>query len=179
MLEFEQADLDLVETLLTSRSDADALVAYSALRLTLPARAIVMLANLREIILELPSPPFVTGTGLDALERAGYEASGTSYRKLFESDHGMYGVEFLGEGTLCRGIAIATASARLYLHPGVENVLDAQLLAVVVNHNTVLDSLLEGLQLIGYPLEPKIYVSVDDFVREHASAAGAVFGELF
>lgn len=180
-LDATQADLELVETLLTARSDAEAVLAYSLLRSSFDDRPLVMLANLREVISELPDPPFVTGTGLDALESAAdYESTGHSYRRLFESDHGMFGLQFVGGGTLCEGIVIHTATSRLNLHGDERTSVDHAMLQVLVHHGVLLDALLEGLQILGYPLDPKIYVSADDFVKEHgAAAAGQAFGELF
>lgn len=180
-LEATQADLELVETLLTARSDAEAALAYSLLKSSFSDRALIMLANVREVISELPDPPFVTGTGLDALEHAAeYEPTGHSYRRLFESDHGMFGIEFIGGGTLCEGIVIHTASSRLNLHGDERTVVDHTMLQVLVHHGVLLDALLEALQILGYPLDPEIYVSADDFMKEHgAAAAGHAFGELF
>lgn len=180
-LEATDADLDLVEALLTARSDAEAVLAYSLLRATFSDRTMLLLANLREIIAELPEPPFLTSTGLDALEHTSeYEATGHSYRRLFESEHGMFGLEFVGGGTLCEGIVVHTASSRLNLHGDERTAVDRAMLAVLVHHQVLLDALLEALQALGHPLEPTIYITAEDFVTEHkAAAAGQAFGELF
>lgn len=180
-IDVTSVDLELVETLLLSRSDGEAAIAYSALKGVLPARALVMLANLREVIAELPEAPFLAGTGLDTLASAGgYEHTGRSYRRLFESDHGIYGLEFLGGGTYCDGIVIHTATSRFVLHGDEESKLDHDILKVFVCHETVLDSVLEALQLLGYAFEPPIYVTVDDFLAEHGhKAAGEMIKELF
>ncbi|MDZ4168136.1 MAG: hypothetical protein U1E26_00580 [Coriobacteriia bacterium] len=177
----DDLDFDLVETLLTSRSDAEAVLAYGVLREILPARALLMLANLREIIALLPESPFTSGTGLDALERAGaYEPTGRSYRRLFESDHGVFGLEFIGEGTLCEGIVAHTATSRYALTGDAHATIDHQMLLVFVSHDVLLDAILEGLQILGHVLEPPIYVTIDDFPNEHGTAAAVqAFDDLF
>lgn len=174
-------DFDLVEALLTSRSDAEAVLAYGVLREALTDRALVMLANLREIIALLPDGPFRAGHGLDTLEEAGdYEPTGRSYRRLFESEHGIFGLEFVGEGTLCEAIVVHTAGSRFALHGSVDSAIDHEMMLVFVNHEILLDAILEGLQLLGHVLEPPIYVSVDDFPAEHGAAAAArALDELF
>jgi hypothetical protein len=54
------------------------------------------------------------------------------------------------------------------------------MIAIFVHHRIVLDALLEALALLGLPLSPMIYVSVDDFLCEHgAAAATQAFSELF
>ncbi len=167
----DDLDFELVETLLTSRSDAEAVLAYEVLRGLLPELAVVMLANLREVIALLPDGPFLTGNGLDTLEAADYEATGRSYRRLFESDHGVFGLEFVGEGTLCEAIVVHTATSRFALHGDVDSAIDHEMLLVFVSHRVLLDAILEGLQYLGHVLEPPIYVTVDDFPAEHGTAA--------
>lgn len=180
-IDIDSVDLDLVETLLLSRSDSDAAIAYTMLRQVLPSRALVMLANLREIIAAMPDAPFLAGTGLDALSTAGgYECTGHSYRRVFESDAGVFGLEFMGGGTYCDGIVVHTATSRFALHGSQASVLDHEILKVLVHHETLLDSVLEALQILGYVLEPPIYVAPDDFVSEHgAAAAGQALSDLF
>lgn len=171
-IETTSGDLELVRTLLVARSAAEALYAYTALSERLPARALVMLANLREVVALLPDPPFIAGTGLDVLETAaGFEHTGHSYRRLFESEHGMFGLEFVGGGTLCEGILVHTQGSRFCLRGDEESVVDEALFNVFVSHEILLDAILEALQNLGYVLEPPIYVSITDFVEEHSAKA--------
>lgn len=180
-IEPSEKDLDLVELLLTSLSAGEAVMAYSLLRDTLPSSALIALANLREIIAEIPETPFNAGTGLDALvSAAGYEPTGHSYRKMFEGEHGVFGLEFFGEGTRCDGIAVHTETSRLYLHGDQRSRIDHLMLEIIVSYPELLDEILEGLQVLGIALEPRIYLTDSDFPAEHAaSAAGQVMGDLF
>lgn len=174
-------DLELVETLLTSRSVADAVFAYTMLCQSLPDRGPIMLANLREIISLLPEASFATGTGMDALESAcGYESTPRSYRRLYYDEHGTFGLEFVGGGTLCEGIVVHTESSRFSIHGDEQATLTHDMLKVLITHESLLDSILEALQTLGLALDPPIYVTADDFIEEHrASAAKEALGGLF
>lgn len=181
MLAATKADMDVVGVLLGASSDAEAAIAFMLLRQTFPEKALVLLANLREIIRELPETPFLTGAGLEMLTSVReYEHTDRSYRRLFESEHGIYGLEFIGQGKLCEAIVAHTATSRFVLVGDEEPVVDPVVLNVLVNHPHLLDEVLESLQLLGWPLEPKIYLTCDDFLAEHAAAAASeAFGELF
>ena len=99
VLEGSDADADLVRSLLVSDSEAEATIAYSLLRGTIDESELLMLANLREVLAELPATPLRTGEPLDILTRAAeYEDTGRSYRRLFETDAGRVraGVRRLG-----------------------------------------------------------------------------------
>jgi hypothetical protein len=180
VLEGSEADVDLVESLLVAGSPAEATIAFTLLRGTIDESKLLMLANLREVLAVLPSVPFRTGEALDVLSRAGgYEDTGRSYRRLFETDAGVFGVEFVGCAHECSEIAIHTPQARRSLRTD-EGELDGHMLPLFVKHGILLDAVLEALGLLGLPMEPPIYLTVDDFLAEHgAEAASAAMGELF
>jgi hypothetical protein len=176
------ADPDLVTSLLASRSDTEASVAFSLLRYSLSDRELVQMANLREILQLLPTNPFRAGECLELLERtAGYEFTGRSFRRSFESDGGrVFGVEFLGQGHDCRGIVIHTPKTRLPLSGGSWARINETLLPLLLRHPMLLDAILEGLELLGVTLSPPIYVTADDFLAEHqAIGARETFGGIF
>ena len=180
-IEDAHADPELVSSLLVSQSDSEAAVAFSLLRGAISDRDLVAIVNLREVLLELPSGRFRTGASLEMLARIGdYESTGYSYRRLFESPHGVFGLEFIGESNCCDEIVIHTPSGRRSLaHPEGEG-LDAALMPILVQHGVLLDAVLEGLTLLGSPLDPTIYMTPDDFLVEHgAGAARDMFSELF
>jgi hypothetical protein len=176
-----KADPELLASLLSARSDAEATVAFSLLRYSLSERELIEMANLREVIRLLPTEPFRTGDSLEMLERVGsYEATGRSYRRAFDSTAGVFGVEFLGTGHACRGIVIHTPSGRLPVVSTDWVIIDRQVLALLIEHRIVLDAILEGLELLGCALVPPIYVTSHDFVAEHAAtAAREAFTGLF
>lgn len=175
------ADPELVAALLSAVSGADAVVSFSLLRGTIPDDDLIMLANIRELLFELPEAPFRVGEDLELLARAGgYEDTGRSYRRLFESGHGVFGLEFVGRDKQCEGIFVHTPAWRMQLEPAGKYRLDSEMITLFVCHRIVLDALLEALELLGLPLSPSIYVTVDDFLAEHgAAAASETFGALF
>ena len=168
------ADRELVTSFLSSRSDCEASLALALLRPTCSADEALMLINLREVLVALPEVPFRTGDGLDILERAGgYESTGRSYRRLFESNHGVFGIEFVGSVNSCTDVLAHTPAGRFSL-VGTEPI-DDYVLELFVIHGILLDAVLEALVLLGCPPEPTIYLSVDDFVTEHMAAAASEF----
>ena len=179
MISTMSTDLELVAEVLASDSDAAAALAFTLLRGTLTEDHLVMLANLRTLVAEMPKTPFRTGTALDILERASnYEYTGRSYRRVFESAHGVFGLEFLGDGNLCEAIVVHTPTSRFSIGAAPFG-LDEITLHVLVNHTILLDAVLEGLELLGHPLTPRIYVTSDDFLAEHlAAAAFTAYGEI-
>jgi len=180
VLEGSDADAQLVRSLLVADSQSEATIAFVLLRGTIDDPELLLLANLREVLAELPSVPFRTGEVLDMLTRADrYEDTGRSYRRVFETSDGVFGLEFVGRGHECTDIAVHTPDARRSLR-ATEGTLDTQMLALFVKHRILLDAVLEALGLLGLPMEPTIYLTVDDFLADHAAAtASEAIDELF
>jgi hypothetical protein len=181
VLEDERIDLDVASTLVSAQSDSEALYAFSLLRGTTSDMHLVMLANLRELLLEMPACPFRAACDLDVLARASdYEDTGRSYRRRFESDHGVFGLEFVGRGNVCEAVFVHTPASRFELYGNGYHELDPETLQVFANHAILLDAAIDALEHLGWALEPKIYLCVDDFYAEHAAtAAGNAVRELF
>ena len=175
----DDVDHDVVATLLTSRSRAEAVLAFSVLRETLPEDSLLFLINLRELIEELPEPPFWVAGDLALLHDVlGYEDTGRSYRMRFESDHGVFGLEFVGANTTCEAVAVHTLGQRFLLHGDSDDFLDQRFITLLLHHPDLLDRLLEAMELLGVPLSPEFYLSPEDFLAEHAASAAAEFDVL-
>jgi hypothetical protein len=174
-------DFELVSSLLSASSDAEATVAFTLLRDALSDRELIEIANLRELLNELPTEPFRTGESLEMLQRAGgYEFTGRSYRRLFDSSQGVFGIEFLGEVRDCEAIVVHTPQGRRRLCSAGGTRVDESLLPLLVNHGILLDAILEALELLGSPLDPPIYVTANDFLAEHgAGTMRDAIGSLF
>jgi hypothetical protein len=175
------ADAELTAALLSAESDADAVYAFSLLRGTIPDDHLLMLANLRELLSEVPQMPSWVAEDLDLLERVGgYEDTGRSYRRRFETIRGAFGLEFVGRTKLCEGIYVHTPSGR-YLLTGTHGYrLDARVIGLFVSERIMFDALLEAFALLGYPMSPTIYLTADDFLAEHGAAAVAdALGDTF
>jgi len=180
VLEEEHVDFELISTLVSASSDSEALIALSLLRDALSERHLTMLVNLREVLIEMPVGPFPTGVDLDILARAcGYEDTGRSYRRRFESNHGAFGIEFVGRSRTCDAIVVHTPASRFELCKNADHELGAETLAVFANHAILLDAALEALMQLGLTLDPKIYLCADDFIDEHQAAGRSAVMELF
>jgi len=175
------ADPALTAALLSAESDTEAVYAFSLLRGTIPDEHLLMLANLRELLSEVPQMPSWVAEDLELLQRiGGYEDTGRSYRRRFESVRGVFGLEFLGRTKLCEGIVVHTPRGRFMLTGTKDYRLDAEVIGLFVSERIMLDALLESLALLGVPMSPVIYVTPDDFLAEHGAAAAAeAFEELF
>jgi len=180
-IESAKADPELLTSLLSSRSESEAAVAFTLLRYSLSESDLMRLANLREIVRLLPTAAFRSGEGLEMLERAGgYEYTGRSYRRAFESAQGVFGVEFIGGGHDCRGVVVHTPRGRQALVGDERCIVKPKLLTLIVDHRILLDAIIEALELLGSPLAPPIYVSAEDFLAEHRVATMRdTFGGLF
>ena len=169
-IESAQADPELVASLLSSKSDAEASVAFSLLRYSVTDRDLLQIANLRGVLQLLPTGAFRTGESLELSERAGgYESTGRSYRRAFDSSSGVFGVEFVGQDHSCRAIMIHTPRGRIPLVGTDRATVDEALVPMLVQHGILLDAILEALELLGSSLTPSIYVTSDDFLAEHRS----------
>ncbi len=169
LLEDSGADADLARQLLTSDSGAEASIAFTLLTGVVDDADLMMLANLRAVLAELPPTPFRSGEPLEMLSRAGrYEDTGRSYRRLFETSASVFGVEFVGRGHECVDIAVHTPEARRSLR--VESgEFDSHMVAIFVENSILLDAVLEALELLGWPMEPAIYLSADDFLADYGA----------
>ena len=175
------ADPALTAALLSATSDSEAVYAFSLLRGTIPDEHLLMLANLRELLGELPVLPGRVGEDLELLARVGgYEDTGRSYRRRFDSVTGAFGLEFLGRAKLCEGLVVHMPSGRYLLRSSKGYRLDIEVISLFVSERILLDAALEALELLGFPMSPVIYVTADDFLAEHGAAAAAeAFDELF
>jgi len=181
MIETLAADPDLVRDLLASRSMLDAGMAYTSLRGVIPDGALLMLANLREVIAEIPETPFLTGHPIEVLERtAEYERCDDSYRRFFDTERGGFTLEFIGQGTECEAIIVHAGACRFNVAGDMDYMLDTDVLDVVLEQRCVVDEIIRALQALGVPLDPRVYVTPDDFTTENAgSAASEMFSGLF
>jgi hypothetical protein len=180
-IESVNADPELVMSLLSARSDAEAAVAFALLRDVLNDHDLLEIVNLRELLNELPAGPFRTGESLEILARAGrYEFTGRSYRRVFDSSLGVFGIEFMGRVRDCEGIVVHTPLGRHPLSSVGDKRVEESMLTLLFTHGILLDAILEALELLGSPLDPPIYVTTEDFVAEHgAQMMSEAMGDLF
>jgi hypothetical protein len=179
-VEVSDSDRNLVGEVLGACDDTDAAFALALLGDTLPERVLVVLANLRGAVRCLPQPPFLTEQPLSELEQLGYEPTGRSFRKLFEAGHGVFGIEFVGDGRVAEAVVIHTPSSRCRLGTRETEPVDGDVVQVLLNHPKLPLYVTEALELLGKPVETERYESSAEFLERHAAgAAGRLVDELF
>ncbi|MDP2183027.1 MAG: hypothetical protein Q8K99_10725 [Actinomycetota bacterium] len=173
-------DAELVRVLLSARSSTEANLAFILLRESMPEEPVVLLANLREMLSELPSPPFAAGTELSILERVlDYEHTGHSYRCEFESGKGFFGLEFVGDGNRVDAVVLHAPGYRTELHGRDEDMLDRGALDLLLKHDALADRLIEALHTLGLSFSPKFYLNACDYVLENGASIAAGLDVLF
>lgn len=173
-------DAELVRILLSARSTAEANLAFIILRGSMPEEPVILIANLREMLSELPYPPFAAGAELSILERVlGYEATAHSYRREFESENGFFGLEFVGDGNRVDAIVLHAPGYRVELHSQDEEILDRGALDLLLKHDALTNRLVEALHTLGVSFSPKFYLSASDYVVENGASLAAGLDVIF
>lgn len=182
MIERLPVEMEYVESLLNSRSEVEATCAYSHLRAVLTEPEVVALANLREVLAEIPETPFMTAEPLDVLvEKCGFERSERSYRRLYDTGLGVFGIEFRGDHSLCERIVVHTADGACVTTGGdVDCIVDPCVLHAAFTHHALIDEIVGALNMLGVGPEPRVYLVAEDFSAAHAAgAATEMLGGLF
>jgi len=163
-----------VQILLNATSPAQVDAAVALLRQHLSEDELVRLVNLREVLSDVPTPPFTAGTELDVLGRVlDYEHTGRSWRSLVDSPRGVCGIEFIGDGNAVAGVVLHTLEGRVVLHGAADSLVSPAALDVLTRYEELAEALMDALREIGMPLAPLFYLSMDDFLAEHAADASA------
>lgn len=173
-------DAELVRTLLNATSPIEVNLALALLRQSVAEEDLVRLVNLREILADVPTPPFTSGVELGVLARVlGYERTERSWRTFVEVPQGVCGLEFIGDGNAVGGIVMHTLEGRVVLHGSADSILSPAALEVLMRHRELADALLDALRELGMPIAPHFYLSMDDYLAEHAREGIAEIGKLF
>lgn len=181
LLAASEADVDLLAEFISTRSEVNAELAFGMLGAVLGPSELLALANLRELVQDLPETPAHTGSELSILGRSlGYDFTGYSYRLTFDREIGhVFGIELVGEGNTLELVVLHTFGSRYPLHGGPENAVDPELVGVFLEHPAMLERLLEAFDALGLPISPRFYLRPEDFGIENAGAAAEGLRELF
>jgi len=171
---------DLVCVLVNSRSSAEAALAASILRLRVPDAHIVSLCNLRELLSEIASTPLVVPERLEMLGRLlGYQRDGDSWSLRMGGCDRARMIEFIGDGNRVDTIVLHAGDLKIPL-TGVDSDFHSTEAAQALLADTEwCDGLLEALSALGLPVTPRFYMSVNDYMSEHAGAALSDIKALF
>jgi len=176
----DSVDAELVQTLLNAVSPVEVSLALALLRQRVPESDLVRMVNLREILADVPTPPFAAGCELSVLGRTlGYERTERSWRTFVECETGVCGIEFIGDGNAVAGIVLHTIEGRVVLHGAADSIVSPPALEMLMCHEELADALIEALRALGMPLAPLFYLSMTDFVTESTQANLAGLQQLF
>lgn len=173
-------DAELVRILLNAKSSVEVNLALALLRQNISEDALVRLVNLREVLADVPTPPFTSGIELGVLGRTlGYERTERSWRTFVDVPDGVCGLEFIGDGNAVAGIVLHTLEGRVVLHGAADSIVSPAALEVLMRHRELADALLDALRELGMPIAPLFYLSMDDYLAEHAREGIEEFSRLF
>lgn len=172
------ADPDLVRVVLNSTSWVEASLAVELLAETVPEKALVTAANIREAVKELPRCPMRMAMDFEQLARvADLERDGMGWSRIYEDSEGDYIVELLGDGNYCYDIVVHTDEEMLMWMPpsSEEDFLNPAIVDLVMTRPTVLRNVIDLLAAMGQTFYPLFYLSIEDWRQEYAET---IFAEV-
>jgi hypothetical protein len=170
---------DLFGVLLNATSPAEACLALDVLRGLVPERGLVSACNLREVIGELPSSPFAMRCDEETLARAAGLTRDIAVLGKVLTDGTELAVTTAGN--LVLDVIVKRGSEKLYLSPipVTHEFVNPAAIEAIVQSETLLDELIELVKAMGLVFNPKFYLSVEDFMMEHAAETISDLEELF
>ncbi len=168
---YYETDADLIRIALNTTSWVEANLALQLLSESLPERALVNAANIREAIKELPRCPMAMAVDFERLAQIWHlEREGTAWSRSFSDPEGDYTIVLLGEGNHCYDIVVRTGYGPIMWMPehSEEDFLHPDIIDLVMERPGVLGTVIDLLQAMGMAFYPMIYLSLDDWHQEYA-----------
>jgi len=172
------SDPDLNRVVLNATSWVEANLALELLTESLPEKALVTIANIREAVKELPRCPLSMSLDFDSLAQVwNLEREGMGWVRSFEDTAGNYSIVLLGEGNFCYDIIVRTDHRTLMWMPksSEEDFLNPDIIDLIMERPTVLGNVVELLKAMGLPFYPTFYLSLEDWRQEYAQV---IFDEV-
>jgi hypothetical protein len=170
---------ELFSVLLNATSAAEANLALEVLGEIVPERALVTACNMREILRELPASPFAMRADEETLARsAGLTKNIAALSKLLPD-----GLELsvTTAGNLVLDIIVKAEGEKYYWSPVpvVYEFVNPEIVDLVMTSGYLLDEVIELVKCMGLVLNPKFYLSREDFHLEYAAEAICDLDQLF
>lgn len=174
---------DLLLSLLNSVSQVEAGLALGILRdRDVPDRTLVHALNVREVLSEIPASPFPMRVDFEQLARLSdlYGRMGT-YHRNYEDEAGRFVIEMLGQGNLCYDMLVGTSRTKAFLKPAPINAdfVRPEALDLILAHPDMLSEIVDVVRNMGVVFNPSFYMSVDDWLMEHAAESILGIEDLF
>jgi hypothetical protein len=174
---------ELLRTLANAASQVEAGLALGIMRERgVSERTLVKALNLREALVELPASPFPMRTDFASLARiCGLSSRLGCYHRDYEDAAGPYTIEVLGQGNLCYDMVVAIDDRKAFVKPApmVADFIRPEALDLILSRETVLHELVELVRNMGMVFNPDFYMSVDDWLMEHAAESILGIQDLF
>lgn len=176
---YQESTSELLRVLLNATSAAEANLALEVLREHVPEKSLVAACNLREVLRALPTSPFTMRTDEDTLAKAaGLERRVAAMGKVLDD-----GIELVvtNAGNLVLDIIIKHRGEKYFWNPVpvIDDYVNPAVLDLIITSDHLLDAVVELTQCMGMVLNPKFYLSVDDWHMEYAADVFDGLGDLF
>lgn len=174
---------DLLRTLVNSVSQVEAGLALGIMRdRNVPDRTLVKALNLRETLIELPASPFPMRVDFEGLSKiCGLSHRLGCYHKNCADTKGRFRLELLGQGNLCYDMVVSVGKRKAFLKPapiGADYVRPGAL-DMLLSREDMLREIIEIVRSMGMVFNPNFYMSVDDWLMEHAAESILGIEDLF
>lgn len=176
---YEGEQRDLLRVLLNSTSVAEANLALQVLMNSVPERTLVTACNLREVLNALPSSPFTMRVDEETLARAaGLKRHIAAMGKTLDDGHELI---VTTAGNLVLDLIIKYGDEKWFWNPipVTDDYVNTAVLDALIASDHLLDEVLSLVHDMGVVVNPKFYVSLEDWHFEYAAEVFEGLGDLF
>jgi len=167
---------------MNSTSLVEATLAMELLSETVPERALITAANIREAIKELPRCPLAMAVDFDTLSRVwDLERVGMGWERRFDDSDAEFTIVLLGEGNFCYDIVVRLSGRTMMWMPRSpeEDFINPDLVDLVMEHRGLLRTVIDLVGAMGLPFSPAFYLSLEDWQQEYAETTFNEVVQLF
>jgi hypothetical protein len=175
-------DASLMRAVINAVSTAEAGISLGLLTDRVPERTLVAALNMREMMRELPETPFQMRVDFAMLERiAGLLRNRSSWVLAVDGAGGPLEIELLGQGNLVYDIGIRDGEQVSLLKPGPigGDFVRPCALDIMLSNEILLRAVIDLMKDMGMVLNPRFYLSIEDWQMEHAAESLGRLSDLF
>ncbi len=170
---------DLMRILLNATSVTEANLALQVLLETVDERALVCACNLREVLSALPSSPFAMRVDEETLARtAGLARHVAAMGKTLPDDTQLI---VTTAGNLVLDVIIKCDDEKWFWNPVpvTDDYVNTAVLDLLIESDDLLEEMMGLVECMGVVVNPKFYLSIEDWRLEHAADVFAGLHDLF
>ncbi len=178
----DSEDGSLIKAVINSTSVSEVGVAVGLLCDVVSRRTLVSALNLREVLAELPSSPFIMATDFEGLAKfAPLEMRGQSWVERIGEGPDAPEIEIIGQGNLCYDIVVRIGDRSSFLKPApvTSDFIRPDALDLLLENEELLVGVLELTRSMGVVQNPRFYFTVEDWQTEHAGETMQGISDLF